>query len=112
MDWVIAILGILLGAGGVAFFVLWVHYKTLSKEVIGLAESLNLKRINIMLEDSQQEALVQKAMPLVEEMETEHQSGEWKFCQAYTKLTRDMTTDKWKAGLAIHQALQRLRQQQ
>lgn len=109
MDWVIAILGILLGAAAVGLFILWIHYKALSHEIVGLAESLNLKRINIALEDSQQEALVDKAMPYVRQMEEEKHSGEWKFCQAYTKLTRDMTHDKWKAGLAIHQALARLR---
>lgn len=49
------------------------------------------------------------AIPVVTELEESTNSGEWKFHQAYARLKKETQYEGWQIGLAIHQAIARIR---
>ena len=62
------------------------------------------------------DSLTAWVLPLVEQFDKESQSGEWKFHQVYAKALKTpegqrlaQLGEKWKVGVAIHQALRVIR---
>lgn len=88
---------------------LLINLKTLRQECEGSMETLKRRSVQDAAERFQDDELVTIAMDVVKALDEEKEAGEWKFHQAYAKLTKDVKTDKWKVGLAIHQALAKLR---
>jgi c-di-AMP phosphodiesterase-like protein len=89
--------------------VLLINFRTMRQEYKDCMETVKQRSVQEAADRYQDNELVNMAMPIVKELEGESQAGEWKFHQAYARLTKNMTKNKWKAGLAIHQALAQLR---
>lgn len=92
----------------IAIVILYFNMRAIAEECQELKDMMDRRRDD-MRSAEVDALLMDRALTVVLSLEKDNHSGEWKFCEAYRLLTKNMDEKKWRAGLAIQQAVAMLR---